>query len=375
MHFLPTIKNKVATALLALALITINVTAMTVQQRSIDKYQAPKKGYSRQKLYASVYNSLAQMPNELIKLIVDYSFSRQGTRIQGIKILPYAITSIVVVNPTQIAIGSHDTNILLLSLTSDQHLALEGHKDAVNCLAMSAPNTLASGSDDTNINLWDTQTGRKKASLEDHLAPVTALITYNGNLISGSKDCTIRKWDGTTGKPLGIMYNWDNPITAIVRLPNDQAAVLLGNNSVCICNINNIRKPKFITVWGAQHIAFVGPTTLAIGSSEAINQHGYGSMAKNKGNTITLIDTNTERATALMKEHKAPVKCLTSITNTGLILSGSNDNTIRIWNPQNNQCLATIKHPAKPTCIVPLSDDYAAIGDERGYFSIIILTN
>jgi WD40 repeat protein len=98
-------------------------------------------------------------------------------------------------------------------------------------------------------------------------------------------------------------------------------------------------------------------------------------MTNNKGNTITLIDTNTERVTALMKEHKAPVSCLASITNTGLILSGSNDNTIRIWNPKSNRCIATIRHPAKPTCIVPLTDHYAAVGDNRGYFSIILLTN
>src|SRR5215813_9059102 len=61
------------------------------------------------------------------------------------------------------------------AVAREPRLTLEGHRDAVNCLAY-APDgkTLATGSKDGTVRLWDAA-GKERATLPGHERMVTAL--------------------------------------------------------------------------------------------------------------------------------------------------------------------------------------------------------
>ena len=70
--------------------------------------------------------------------------------------------------------------------SSESGVVLEGHTDAVRCLAFSSGgDRLFSGGDDHAIFIWDTATGVETAKLTAHQAPVTSLaVSASGVLIS-----------------------------------------------------------------------------------------------------------------------------------------------------------------------------------------------
>ncbi|KAJ5825710.1 hypothetical protein N7474_002848 [Penicillium riverlandense] len=85
---------------------------------------------------------------------------------------------------------------------------LEGHSDAVACVAFSPDNKLlASASSEKTIRLWNATTGALLNILEGHQdhVRVLAFSTTGRVLASGAHDNTARLWDPTSGKVLHIL--------------------------------------------------------------------------------------------------------------------------------------------------------------------------
>lgn len=89
--------------------------------------------------------------------------------------------------------------------TGEKVTRLEGHADAVTCLAFSPDSTLlASGSADSQIRLWDVAAANLKQTLAGHTKQVNCLaFSANGEwLASGSTDATVRSWVIGTDKSM-----------------------------------------------------------------------------------------------------------------------------------------------------------------------------
>ena len=79
-------------------------------------------------------------------------------------------------------------------LAADEQLArLEGHAEAVTCLALDG-NFLLSGAEDGVVRVWDLHSYMSIAALEIHAAPVEDMLIVpdNGLLITCSTDSTVR---------------------------------------------------------------------------------------------------------------------------------------------------------------------------------------
>jgi hypothetical protein len=84
---------------------------------------------------------------------------------------------------------------------------LEGHTDAVRCLAVSGTR-LVSGSKDMSVRVWAMGPGASwtcERTLVGHADWVLALATWQGKVLSGSRDNSVRVWDIRTGAHDGTL--------------------------------------------------------------------------------------------------------------------------------------------------------------------------
>ena len=109
-------------------------------------------------------------------------------------------------NKTFITAGN-DRNIHIWSLANCEQLArLEGHHDAVSCLALDG-NFLLSGSEDGAIHIWDLHSFMALGVIKAHEEAVTGMLIEpeSGCLVSCSTDRTVRVWDYGTAQELQVM--------------------------------------------------------------------------------------------------------------------------------------------------------------------------
>lgn len=106
--------------------------------------------------------------------------------------------------------GGNDKRVRVWSLQSYELLAtLEGHTEAVTCLALDA-NFLLSGSEDGSVRVWDMHSHMALGRIAAHDAPVEGILVVAdvGYLVSCSTDHTVRVWDYGAGEELKA---WRHP--------------------------------------------------------------------------------------------------------------------------------------------------------------------
>jgi len=111
--------------------------------------------------------------------------------------------------PTFVTAGN-DGVVHVWALSNYAQLArLEGHTDAVTCLALDG-NFLLSGSEDGMVRVWDMHSYMSIASLQVHSAAVEGMVVVpeNGLLVTCSTDSTVRVWDYGCGEEVQV---WRHP--------------------------------------------------------------------------------------------------------------------------------------------------------------------
>jgi WD40 repeat protein/serine/threonine protein kinase len=98
---------------------------------------------------------------------------------------------------------------------------LEGHLDAVTCLAVSDDGRHAlSGSADRTLRLWELSTGQCLRTLEAPGAAITSVCLGAHQALSGTSDGTVQRWDVASGRCLAA---WEGhaDVAASVALSGD----------------------------------------------------------------------------------------------------------------------------------------------------------
>ena len=217
---------------------------------------------------------------------------------------------------------------------------------------------------DYSICIWDTRSGACTQTLYGHTDPITSVMLSNDGktLVSSSKDRTIRLWD-LNNKPMRTIQT---PNCAFISFSSD------GKN--IISRGNKQTKGYPVEKWDVgkhQHLLSSyyeqspnisinrqdSSWTLSYPESKAIllNQkmrERINSAAFSPNNrlivtasddkTIRLWD-NTGRHLSTLKGHTAPVRSVVFSPDGKLILSASSDNTLRLWNVADGSCLLTLK--------------------------------
>jgi len=252
------------------------------------------------------------------------------------------------------------------SPSAPEHTVLEGHEEIV--WAVETTNSLVfTASADKTVRVWDIPSRRCVHVLEEHTRPVLSLAvsTKHKRLFSGSYDCTVRVWDITTFRRMKVLSGHTDAVRALVIYEvskNDKSmrdrlftgsydhtirafdvvtleplAVLKGHGGpvrtlvVALDRVFSGSYDKTIRVWDAVKLKEIKALTghkdavRALIAYKNINNH---SSMMSASNTTTPETNDEETDNNDLSSSKNPI-----------VLSGSDDSTVRAWDARTLKCL------------------------------------
>ncbi|XP_074598398.1 notchless protein homolog 1 [Brevipalpus obovatus] len=195
---------------------------------------------------------------------------------------------------------------------------------------------------------------RCSASLPGHAeAVISACFSHDGKrLASGSGDTTVRFWDISTQTPHHTAKGHRNWVLCISWAPD-------GSKLASAC------KSGEIIIWNPHTGQQVGSTLK--GHRQWVNALAWEPLHRNpecrrlasasKDSTIKIWDTVLMQCLMTLSSHKQSVTCL-RWGGTGLIYSGSQDRTLRVWRDEDGVLCRTLEGHGHWINTLALSTDY-----------------
>jgi WD40 repeat protein len=285
-----------------------------------------------------------------------------------------AVNAVAVDNEAQrIVSGSDDCTVRLWNGRTGVAIkgnrgTLLGHTKAVRAVAFSPDGKqIVSGSEDCMLRLWDAGTGKPiRQPFAGHTEWVNSVsFLPNGrSIISGSGDKSIRVWNPETGRethpPLLGHQHWVNSVA--VHSNGGQFVSGSEDNSVCLWDVEDMRlvwRPPILHTEGVNSVAFSAGGHLFVSASDSCvivwdsqktqalhelhhRRRGYAkavafSPFRNDiiycfGKSIRVWDGITNHLPhAIYWGHNSGASCVTTSRDGEFIISGSRDNTLRIF--------------------------------------------
>ncbi len=247
----------------------------------------------------------------------------------------------------------------------------EGHTDSVSSLTFS-PNgrTLVSGSMDNTIRLWNPDTGAHTNTLIEHTEGVTSVAySVNGNVLASvGWDHTIRYWNPHTGHLITSNNRHENALidvalTSVVAVdPNGESYwfatggldndVWLWHGSGIIPDLTKHALPGHTNDVSSVDFS-AGEAILASGSYD---------------NTVRLWNANEQKHISTLIGHTDFVTSVAFSPDGQILASGSRDNTVRLWDIENYVTIAILDGHSDWVLAVAFSPDgqtLASGGNDR----------
>ena len=291
----------------------------------------------------------------------------------------------------QVVSGCFDKTLRVWNLASGECLrTLEGHTHYVYAVAITPDGRyVVSGSEDNTLRVWNLASGECLRILEEHTHWVLAVaISSNGRqVVSGSKDGTLQVWDLASGECLRTLEGHTHWVNAVAITPDGRQAVSGSDDETMrVWQLSAIDQKT--VEWavsrprGVQDVQTAAVTVerklesarLALQSgqvSEAVKAlreallvpsyerdaavlalwHATGRRA---GRSVGLRMAHVQRT---LQGHKGSVQAVAISPDGRQVVSGSYDNTLRVWDLASGECLHTLEGHKKPVHAVAVSPD------------------
>ncbi|KAH3680903.1 hypothetical protein WICMUC_000046 [Wickerhamomyces mucosus] len=254
-----------------------------------------------------------------------------------------------------IATSSSDKTIKLFKLSDGSFIrSLNGHSKGISSVSWSPDSRhIASASDDKTIKIWDIEYGECIKTLRGHTYHVTCVqFNFKGNLlISGSADEAIRIWDVLNGKCLKILSAHSEPIESI-DLCWDGTIIASGSYDGLIRLFDTETGQCVKTL-----IYDKGGSSFPV-SYVKFSPNGRYLLATTLDNTIRLWDYNNNRVVktfqgASFEKYTCSSRFIPSL-KTPLIVSGSESGEVFVWNLNSKSITDVIKVSDSPVLHVDI---------------------
>jgi WD40 repeat protein len=251
------------------------------------------------------------------------------------------------VDNSKVLSGGRDAKVILWDRKKAAIIrSMPGHRDSVNCVAISSSNNfLVSGSSDHKVIIWNATTGYLLFHLEGHTAAVTSLAISKdcSTIVTGSDDKSVALWSVQTGTQMLVL---DEPPTIPVEYAMED---LRGTPK---------KMRKAVTKWnsGTNRRVSVLDVSHGIILSVCMASDNSFVLAGSDNNLIIKWDI-MGKITLVFPGHSGAVNCVTISAEHHLMVSGSDDKTIRIWNTANAKCYNVLRGHKGNVAAVSLTAD------------------
>jgi WD40 repeat protein len=219
---------------------------------------------------------------------------------------------------------------------------------------------IASGLSDGTIQIWDVSKGNLVNVLPGHESIVRSVrFSQDGSrLVSGSNDGTVRYWDPMKENPIHTLIGDGGNISS-VRIWNDtdnfgKIASSSSKGKISIWDLSTMKAIKFVT-------SFVNIHSVSFSSDGHFLVFGQNKTIK----IADLTDTSLPFKT-LETGHSGAVLSVAFSNDSRLIVSGSEDNTVRIWDVQTGKELHQLNaHLHHVTNVTFSNDDSHIVSSSR----------
>jgi len=227
---------------------------------------------------------------------------------------------------------------------------LKGHTEKIVSLIELSSGKLASGSYDNTIRIWDIDNNREEKLLKER-GKVFCLLEFEEDKLLCGCDNSINLWDINADDD-NFQFSFTGHglwVNSLVKLNKDYFASASNDSKIKIWDYNN-RKCLNTLRGHTDCILFL------ILLKKNNNYLCSGSVDL----TIRIWDWENISCLHVLRGHKNWVKCICELSN-GIILSGSDDYTIKLWKDYYN--IKTLEgHSNSIRALCQINDDYFASG-------------
>lgn len=231
------------------------------------------------------------------------------------------------------------------------------HKGGISCLQFcEAQNILITGSNDKTAIVWNLETGQVLRKLKGHARTIRTLQFDDTKLVTGSLDHTLRIWNYHTGQCIRTL---EGHTGGVVHL-NFNCRMLASGSTDASIKIWNFQTGECFTLTG--HEKAVNHVSIQRDSPTLVSSSDDG--------TIRIWDLERRSCARVLKGHMAPVQtAIPSMpgflhnfyrhrrsaspssssdeedckrSSEQVVISGSLDNTIKVWSLESGECLQTL---------------------------------
>ncbi len=194
---------------------------------------------------------------------------------------------------------------------------------------------IVSGSDDNTVRVWDAASGKELLVLRGHEEPVNAagFSPDGARIVSGSEDNTVRVWDAASGKELLVLRGHERP-----RLGRRVLAGWRAHRQRVLwttrfgCGTRRAARSS----WSCA--AMISPSAAA-----GFSPDGARIVSGSWDNTVRVWDAASGKELLVLRGHERPV-CAAGFSPDGArIVSGSDDHTVRVWDAASGKELLVLR--------------------------------